>query len=496
MKFYRPASVLQLALVAFALVGIPLAAGLVAATIAVDRLAAQGSRAVMGATQTIETGRALVDQLTAMERFARQYRLLGDPELLELYETRRAEFQASLVSLRAAPIAPGQRQKLADLEAGEATIYEALQSTSPGSPAELETLGPVEEFPELARVARAVLGDLSHVIGAELAAMRIQASRAQRLLSWQATALIPGVVVLASLGTMLIVRPLRQMDRAIRRLGDGQFDQPIQIRGPKDLEELGQRLEWLRVRLLELDEQKAQFLRHVSHELKTPLTAVREGAQLLSDEVVGGLNEAQADIARILSANSVRLQKRIEDLLNFSVIAHGSAPPPVREPVDPNDIIAEVVNDQAVALRARRIAVERVGEPVTVRADAGKLRVIVDNLLSNAIKFTPRNGRIRISVGVQDDWVKIEVADSGPGIPAAERGRVFEPFFQGHTRHEGHVKGTGLGLAIAREYVHAHGGQIEVADEPGPGGRGTVMRVQLPFAEPDRLLIAERAEAS
>lgn len=495
MKFYRPASVLQLALVAFALVGIPLAAGLVAATVAVDRLADQGSRAVMGATQTIETGRALVDQLTAMERFARQYRLLGDPELLELYENRRTEFRASLASLRSAPISPGQREKLAALETGESAIYETLQATKPEQPSELETFGPVEEFPELARVARAVHGDLSIVIGAELASMRLHATRAQRLLSWQATALIPGVVVLASLGAMLIVRPLRQMDRAIRRLGDGQFEQPIQIRGPKDLEELGQRLEWLRVRLVELDEQKAQFLRHVSHELKTPLTAVREGAQLLSDEVVGELNDAQADIAKILSANSVRLQKRIEDLLNFSVIAHGSSPPPVREPVDPNLVIAEVLQDQAVALRARRIAVERVGEPITVRADAGKLRVIVDNLLSNAIKFTPRDGRIRISVATQDDWVTIEVADSGPGIPAAERARVFEPFFQGHTRHAGHVKGTGLGLAIAREYVHAHGGHIEVADEPAPGGRGTVMRVQLPFAEPARPPVAERAQA-
>src|SRR5690606_16886088 len=127
----------------------------------------------------------------------------------------------------------------------------------------------------------------------EVENMRRQAAATQRRLSWQALAVIPAALVLAIFGTLLIARPVRQIDRAIRRLGRGQFDDPVYVHGPRDLEELGDRLDWLRLRLLDLDAQKVRFLRHVSHELKTPLTAIREGAQLLSDQVAGQLTPAQ-----------------------------------------------------------------------------------------------------------------------------------------------------------------------------------------------------------
>jgi two-component system sensor histidine kinase GlrK len=489
MKLYRPASVLQIALFAFALVGVPLSAALVAAKIAVDRLASQGSRAVMQSAQVIEIGSALVSQFTAMERNARQYAAIGDRELLGLYEQRRKEFMDTVVALRGSPHSPGQLSKLEALEAGEAAIWQTLNEQEHTAP---ELSAALDRFPELGRTARSILGDSSHVIGAQLAAMRLRAEETQRLLTVQASALIPLVVVLAAVGTLLIVRPLRQMDRVIRRLGDGRFDEPVQIRGPRDVEELGERLDWLRARLHELDEQKAQFLRHVSHELKTPLTALREGAQLLSDEVVGTLNDAQADIAHILSANSVRLQRRIEDLLNFSVISHGDTPPLVLEDVDPVAVVEEVLRDHAVTLRARRIRIERQLEPATLQADAGKLRVVVDNLVSNAIKFSPREGRIRVSVGHDAGWTCIEVADEGPGIAPDERQQIFEPFYQGHARQEGHVKGTGLGLAIAREYVLAHGGSL-AAGEP-PWERGACLTVRLP--RPETSTLASEAKAS
>ena len=115
----------------------------------------------------------------------------------------------------------------------------------------------------------------------------------------------------------LIARPIRQLDLAIRQMGSADFTHAIKVTGPQDLRYVGQRLEWLRGRLSELEQQQAQFLRHVSHELKTPLTAVREGAELLRDDVGGKLTPEQRDIVRIVRDNTLSLQQLIEDLLAY-----------------------------------------------------------------------------------------------------------------------------------------------------------------------------------
>ncbi len=124
-------------------------------------------------------------------------------------------------------------------------------------------------------------------------------------------------LALAILFAVLIARPIRQLDQAIRRMGTADFAHTIEVNGPQDLRYLGQRLEWLRSRLHELEEQQNRFLRHVSHELKTPLTAVREGAELLRDNVGGRLSAEQREIVRIVRENSLSLQKLIEDLLTY-----------------------------------------------------------------------------------------------------------------------------------------------------------------------------------
>ena len=116
---------------------------------------------------------------------------------------------------------------------------------------------------------------------------------------------------------MLIARPIRQLDQAIRQMGTADFTHAIEVNGPQDLRYLGQRLEWLRSRLHELEEQQNRFLRHVSHELKTPLTAVREGAELLRDRVGRRPSPGQWDIVRIVRENTLQLQKLIEDLLTY-----------------------------------------------------------------------------------------------------------------------------------------------------------------------------------
>src|SRR5881397_2674423 len=117
--------------------------------------------------------------------------------------------------------------------------------------------------------------------------------------------------------TRYISRPIAALDASIRQLGGADFSREITVRGPEDLQSLGERLDWLRRRLTELEAQKNRFLRHISHELKTPLTALREGAELLHDEIGGPLAAQQKRVVAIMRENSLKLQRMIEDLLDY-----------------------------------------------------------------------------------------------------------------------------------------------------------------------------------
>jgi two-component system, NtrC family, sensor histidine kinase GlrK len=472
-KTLRPTSVLQLVLIAFALVGVPLIIAVVTATLAVDRLALQSRESVRKTAQVIDAGRAMVEEITAMERIVLQYQLLGDPELFESYLRRRDHYLRSVETLMRAEISADYQQSLAALVAEEREVHAVLSSRRPDA-REVEIA--TARFPDFVDDARRILADSTRAIGHEVAEMRRQADEAQRQLFWQALAVIPAAFVLAILGTLLIARPVRQVDRAIRRLGSGQWKTPVEVDGPRDLEELGQRLEWLRQRLLELDAQKVRFLRHVSHELKTPLAAIREGAQLLSDEVPGRLTPAQQEIAAILCHNCMQLQKRIEDLLGFDTIVRGLAAPAKREPVSARPLLEQVLVDQQEFSKARRLEFDIDAEPLVIPGDREQLRIVLDNLLSNAIKYSPSGGRIQVRMRRHGSQAMIEVCDEGPGIRPEERAKVFQPFYQGSAVHDGHVKGTGLGLSITQEYVRAHDGSIEIVEVP----RGACLRVLLP----------------
>jgi two-component system sensor histidine kinase GlrK len=130
-----------------------------------------------------------------------------------------------------------------------------------------------------------------------------------------------------------------------------------------------------------------------------------------------------------------------------------------------------------MTLVANRIHVELTVDDVEIIADRGKLRLILDNLLSNAVKFTPREGKIAFHGHCHEDVLVLDVVDTGPGIPAEDRGHIFEAFYTGTTSQAGKLKGTGIGLSVVMEFVQAHGGTIELLD--GPAG-GAHFRIRLP----------------
>ncbi|MGH8659137.1 MAG: sensor histidine kinase [Gammaproteobacteria bacterium] len=408
-----------------------------------------------------------------MERNARQYQLLGDRSLYEGYLKRRTQFRASVDGLSALDLSASQRKLLAELITEETKIYQAFRHR----PGYRETVQQaLTRFAKTSELANSLLSESRAWVVDGTDKMSQAAAQVQHSLILQASALIPTVLLLALLGSLFIAKSVEQIEGAIHRLGRGEFSSPIQVKGPKDLEEVGKHLDWLRLRLLELDYQKTKFLRHVSHDLKTPLAALREGSQLLREEVVGRLNKDQTEIAEILYKNCLQLQDRIENLLRFNRVAGNNATKLSSQPVSLHQLIHQTLDEHKLTLQAKELAVETDLEPLHINGDAEKLGVVLDNLFSNAIKYSPLHGKISVTLRKHKNRIDLEVLDQGPGIDPGERKRVFEPFFHGQAIESGYVKGTGLGLAISQEYVKAHSGTIEVVEKQS----GACFRVTLP----------------
>jgi two-component system, NtrC family, sensor histidine kinase GlrK len=471
MRFY-PRSFLALLLGGFTLVILPLVGALAYSAWNTERLAGKSRTAVFNASQAARASRSLVDRIAAIERVAQQMALLNDAELAVDYGRVHRSFKQLADEIAQLPLDTAQADALNVTVQHEQALYETLTSGT-------ERLNPKEigaRLDLLIDSARDVLAINNRVVDREVERLRHSAEQVQRniiLLLIFSTAV---ALAIALALTRYIARPIGEIDAAIRQLGGADFSRPIAVRGPEDLRYLGRRLDWLRRRLDEFETQKNRFLRHVSHELKTPLTALREGAELLHDQVAGPLAPPQRGVVAIMKDNSIKLQRLIEELLDYQRALHAAASLQV-QPVSLEQLVEEATTAHELAAQAKGLKLVVDAESATVEADPEKLRSIVDNLISNAVKFTPSGGSIEVRARALSGEAVIEVKDTGPGVPAEERESIFNLFFRGRTKADGgRVKSSGLGLAIARELVEAHGGQIAVVGGDGGGH----FRVTLP----------------
>jgi two-component system sensor histidine kinase GlrK len=474
MVFY-PRSFLGLLLAGFTLVILPLVGALAYSAWNTERLAGKSRTAVFNASQAARASRSLVDRIAAIERVAQQMALLNDPELAFDYARVHRSFKQLAAEIAQLPLDDAQAQALNVTVEHEQNLYELLtERTRP----RIDSQAVGSRVDSLIDSARDVLAINNRVVDREVERLRASAEQVQRniiLLLIFSTAV---ALAIALALTRYIARPISEIDGAIRQLGGADFSQPIAVRGPEDLRYLGRRLDWLRRRLDEFETQKNRFLRHVSHELKTPLTALREGAELLNDQVAGPLAPPQRQVVGIMRDNSVKLQRLIEELLDYQRALHAAASLEVR-PLALDALVHDAARPHELAAQGKGLRLLIDSQSATVEADPEKLRSIVDNLISNAVKFTPPGGTISVRARAMAGEAVIEVMDTGPGVPAEERESIFNLFFRGRTKADsgpGAVKGSGLGLAIARELVEAHGGQIAVV----AGGAGGHFRVTLP----------------
>jgi two-component system sensor histidine kinase GlrK len=467
----RPQSLSGLLSAALLLIVLPLTAAIVYGGVQLRMLSRTSDVLVRDSvTLTQHTQRQFQD-IALMERQANLYSVTNDSRFRTAFDGHYAALLATLEQISGYVPAPDVERTRSAARLAAALVH--------GEEDQFLTTATVNQrFSRLSREADALAEKVRLGIDARLKQVEREAEATQEGLLWAISGLVPAALAVAAIFWFFVLRPLRAIDRAISDLGRGAFSQAISISGPADLSALGRQLEWLRTRLVDIALERNRFLRHMSHELKTPLANIREGTDLLLDGAVGPIDDNQREVASILRENALRLQQLIENLLSYS--AWKSRATSVEMTSFPlSSLVGTVVDSQRLAMAARNITLDLHVADLHMMADRAKLKLVLENLLSNALKFTPQGGTIHLHAYPEGQMTVIDCADTGPGIAPEERDKVFDAFYSGSTPQGGPLKGTGIGLSVVREFVEAHGGTVEIVSGRYPGAH---LRVRLPAA--------------
>ena len=454
-------------LTGFALIVLFLGGAALNGWLLLERLLEQSRTSSEYALQLTASIQELDERTIDIERSARQYLVLDDPAFRQRFDEHLVQSLALVDTLE---VQSGKR--LSPLLGGWRMVAEALRSGLERriSNAELALL--LDRLFELNDLLR------------QASQRRIEAQSKQVLDELETHRLrLGGLMGLALAGAMLValgmgwwlVRPVRQLDQAIAKLGASRFDESIVVGGPADLRQVGRRLDWLRTRLSGLESDRERSLRHVSHELKTPLTALREGVSLLQEEVPGTLSESQREVVEILQHNVLGLQQQIESLLSLNAAAFEARR--LRPTLnDLNKLLNEAVQRRELQIQARHLHVVVDAPNEKLMLDGEKISIVLDNLLSNAVDFSLESGEILLKATHEQNVLCIECIDHGPGVADEDAQRIFDPFVQGRRLAPLPRKGSGVGLSIVRELVRAMGGRVVLQ----PSGFGAHFCVEIP----------------
>ena len=467
MPFWPPKSVQQLLIASFFMALLPFCIAIMFTVQTLGELVDSNRNVTRKVVEITRLGREIQRDVLDLERRAFQYIALSDADLAELFERERAVLLDKLWALQ--DRLPPKSPEISAL----AEYLEQLQLFVTVAPeAELDnTQSPPEDttarsFAAIGEQERDVQRWLQVSINELLEKKATEADAIIEALMLQIGLLVVATMAMLLFFALWINRPVKHLIQEIDQLGTAGLSHKIEISGPLEVRALSTKLDWLRQNLHKTEQQKQQFLRHVSHELKTPLSSLREGTELLSDEVTGRLSRQQREIVEIARKNGIELQRLIENLLDYNRVPEQKLD---YEEVEIAALWQDILSNYQLMLDKKALQLDLHGDIDYWVADRATLRTALDNLLSNAVNYTPEHGRIDIAWCLKDANLMIDVANSGDPIPDEDAERVFEPFEQSTARRSGPIKGSGLGLSVARECIQAQGGSLSlVAHETFP----------------------------
>lgn len=493
LPFIETLSIKQLTLLGFSLVALPLVVSLLYSANQVSQLSQQSANAIFKVAELTNTRSDLGNALKKMERSVSQYLVLQDEELKK---STLEQYQLIVKANKEILLFDDNKLNQLSIELSHATtllhqkVLLSVKSMSQGDTTNItnETLsleGLQQQFFKLIQIQEAIKLRSNNLINQQATQIKDATEQISQTL-FKSILIIPLSLFIAAVFILLITRPLKQLTYKIQRFEKGNFQQDNNSNinnqanlGVKEIQEINHALDTMRTRLHALELQKSSFIRHISHDLKTPLAAIREGTELLYDHSVGELNDEQQEITKIIRTSTTKLQRLIEELLDFNIVLDSTS---LQDKAQINllSLIQEVIEERTLEIKRKQIRIEQtVKNTLNITSNNQQLSVIIDNILSNAIKYSPLNGVITITATRDKKDLQLTFTDQGSGIEASQQDKIFDAFYQGTPSLDNNIKSSGLGLTIVKELLMRLDGKIWVTSKTSPPSM-TCIKITLP----------------
>lgn len=464
----QPASLRQFILLSFFLALIPLAVLLWQSNSALSDVSRFAVAEAESSVDSVKRAENMQNLVIDIERAVRQFGILRTDSLSQLATTHLMNYQQML------------QQVCLDLDAPLLCQAQAAQVTTL-----LQNFlhASNEELSPTLLTLRQQQQQLTEQIWQRLE-QRLQTQQnfvvdAQNQLAWQSVTLVVLTLLLVLWAQARIASPIKQLDTMIRSIGQASHHFPHeQVVGPRELTELGEQLRWLASRLQQLEALRLILLRHASHELKTPLSSIREGCALLSEQLVGPLNAQQMEVVTLLNGSADRLSQLTEQLLDYNRLLQQAKPEFSWH--DSTQLLDSCFADHALSLQQRQQFIQLDCQLPRIYTDAMLFRRILDNLINNAQAYGGEGSPVWVILRPHEKFMLLDVANNGTPIPAELRAKLFEPFQRGKAPRFDAVQGSGLGLSIVSDCARLLGGMAEIVDV---NYADVCIRVRLPMVE-------------
>jgi len=458
---FRPRSLLQLIIISFVLVMTPLGALLIHAMQALESVSMKSRVVTLEIVSLAKSSQSLPEIVLDMEHAARQYQVLGDSKLKGIFQLTEERFTTELNAICNSELSQQFYATCKRIMTMSKALIGTLSSAPYDSIIYENTLIGFDLFTKHTQQLVLLIQQLIEQRSERLAE---DAAKVKTQLMWQGVSLVPLSIIMSALFTFLIIRPIQRLEKIIQELGSGQAPPEFKVHGPKELNKLGEKLHWLQTRLFALEKQKLRLIREMSHELKTPLASLREGADLLGEELLGQLNDSQREVVEILQDKGLQLQRIIENLLDYNALKYQRGI--LVSQFDLHKLVIEVLHEYRLDIQKKHLFYCLDGQSQNLFADRVKLRTLLSNLISNAIYYSTLPARMWISWQVADENLTLQIANHGIAIPCEDQQRIFLPFEQGNQPRTGTTKGSGIGLSVALECALIHGGTLKLGKHP------------------------------
>lgn len=482
----KPLSIKKLTLLGFTLVALPLVFALLYSANQVNQLSKQGASSIFSVAELINTNQKISNTLKNMERYASQYLVLQDNELIDKYIIE----QQVLLTTNDKLFQYDDEEIKQLTEQFSQAIFQVHQSIIKPTPVlstidiQVKTIsleGLQKQFKRLININEQINIRSNEFINQQAQEIKDATAQVSHTLL-KSLFMIPISLLIAGIFIILITKPLKQLILKIQQLQQGNFQQDADLQekpvaGFIEIKEINDALNSMRSRLHALELQKSSFIRHISHELKTPLAAIREGTELIYDNSVGSLNSDQQEITKIIRNSTTRLQRLIEELLDFNIVLDSTSLQD-KETINLPALIEQVLCERTLDIKRKYLTIEKIYANITIESNVKQLNVIIDNLLSNAIKYSPEKGVITLFAALNEHQLVFSVTDQGDGIETEQQDKVFDAFYQGTPAKGYNIKSSGLGLTIVKELLMRLNGNITLISQTEPPS-GTTMKISL-----------------